>query len=51
MIPWLISMIKKLDYAWVFFWWWLVYHGDRNPYKLWREDQAQQAELKRLGLR
>jgi len=30
-----MKVIKKL---WVFFWWWLIYHGDESPVRLWREE-------------
>lgn len=30
---------KKLWELWVFFWWWILYKGQRNPFKLWKEQQ------------
>jgi len=35
--------VNRLAKYWVYFWWWLLYHGDENPIKLWREAD----ELKR----
>lgn len=33
------TMKDKIIKVWVFFWWWIIYHGNRLPWNLWRESE------------
>ena len=40
--------MKKASELWTFFWWWLLYHGDRNPARLWKENKELERRFNQL---
>lgn len=41
----------KVKEVWIFFWWWIMYHGDESPVRLWKESKSLKERLKENGLR